>query len=295
MIRLNLCGEWEMFTEGGERLRTAVPGTVLGTLLEKGRIPDPFDGMNEQAVCAETEKTWHFERCFTVTGEQLREPQADLVFEGLDTLAEITLNGQRIACADNMHRTWRIPAGEFLREGNNTLRVSFSPALQYIRKAAEEHPEVTYTGGSELLWTGALRKAHYMFGWDWGPCLPDAGIWREVRAEFYNTRLEDIRIRQEHRDGEAELEITAVTGAARTEAVLLDPDGAPAGKAEAPGGETMRITVANPRLWWPNGLGDQPLYTLKIRAVDEDGTEDSREMRLGLRTMTVAREKDAWG
>ena len=295
MITLNLCGEWEMFTEGGARLCTVVPGTVLGTLLENGRIPDPFDGMNEQAVCAETEKTWHFERCFSMDREQLREPNADLVFEGLDTLAEITLNGRPIARTDNMHRTWRIPVREYLREGNNTLRVTFSPALRYIRKAAEEHPEVTYTGGSELLWTGALRKAHYMFGWDWGPCLPDAGIWREVRAEFYKNRLEEIRIRQEHRKGEAELAITAVTGAQRLEAVLLDPDGAPAGKAEGAGSGTLRITVANPRLWWPNGLGEQPLYTLKIRAVSGDGTEDSREMRLGLRTMTVAREKDAWG
>ena len=295
MMKLDLCGAWEMFADRGERIRTNVPGTVLSTLLEKGMIPDPFDGMNEKEACAETEKVWHFERNFFVAAEQLEEPHADLVFEGLDTLAEITLNGQAVCRTDNMHRIWRIPVREYLRQGNNTLRITFRPALEYIRKAAEEHPEITYTGGSELLWTGALRKAHYMFGWDWGPCLPDAGIWRAARAEFYRSRLEDVRIHQEHRDGTAEVYVTAVTDADRVKAVLLDPDGKTAGEAETTGGGTIRFEIPDPKLWWPNGLGRQPLYTLKLKAADGQRTEDEREMRIGLRTMTVVREKDEWG
>ncbi len=295
MIKLDLCGVWEMFTDDGERIRAEIPGTVLGTLLADGRIPDPFDGMNETAACAETEKTWRFERSVSVTAEQLREPHADLVFEGLDTLAEIAVNGKTVCRTDNMHRTWRIPVREALREGSNTLRITFFPAMEYIRKAAEEHPEVTYTGGSELLWTGSLRKAHYMFGWDWGPRLPDAGIWRPVRAEFYGSRLEDVRIAQEHRDGKVTVSAAAVTDAERVRAILLDPDGKTVGEAEAAGGGTVRFEITEPRLWWPNGLGGQPLYTLKLEIPDGTGTGDTREMRIGLRTMTVAREKDEWG
>ena len=195
MIKLNLDGAWAMFSEDGARHSAEIPGTVLSTLLADGSIPDPFDGMNEGAACAETEKTWHFEKTFDVSAEALAEPRADLVFEGLDTLADITLNGKLLRRTDNMHRTWRIPAREYLHVGKNTLRITFGNAMEYVRKAAEEHPEITYTGGSELLWTGSIRKAHYMFGWDWGPRLPDAGIWRPARLEFYSSRLEEIRIR----------------------------------------------------------------------------------------------------
>ena len=295
MQKLDLCGSWEMFSEDGRHFHAAVPGTVLSTLLENGAIPDPFDGMNEKTVCAETEKIWHFKKTFDVTAEQMKEPHADLVFEGLDTLAEITVNGRAVCRTDNMHRTWRIPAGKYLKTGSNTLRITFSPALAYIRKSAEEHPEVTYTGGSELLWTGAIRKAHYMFGWDWGPCLPDAGIWREARAEFYRNRLETVRVSQEHRDGKAVLTVTAETDAEVIEAILLNPDGTTAGKAGTAAGGAIRFEIGDPQLWWPNGLGGQPLYTLKVRAADGTRTEDERELRIGLRTMSVTRQKDEWG
>ena len=139
-----------------------------------------------------------FARTFRVTERKCGHSNADLVFEGLDTLAVVELNGQVSGRTDNMHRTWRIPVKQALRIGKNCLRISFEPAMDYVEKAARENPEVSYDGGSELKGTGFLRKAHYMFGWDWGPRLPDAGIWREARIEFYEARLEEIRIHQEH-------------------------------------------------------------------------------------------------
>ena len=291
---LDLCGSWNMSCGDGRSFCAAVPGTVLGTLLENGAIPDPFDGNNETGACAETRKTWRFERSFKVTEAELRPRHADLVFEGLDTLAEIQVNGKTAARTDNMHRTWRIPAGEILKRGENLISVVFSPAMQAVEKAAEENPDITWEGGSELRWTGALRKAHYMFGWDWGPRLPDAGIWRKCRLECYDNRIEDLQIRQRHRPEEAELEILARTGAERIRLTLLDPDGKTAAEAET-SGDWAVLTIAQPRLWWPNGLGEQPLYTLKAIAVSGGKTEDERELRLGLRTMTVSREKDEWG
>ena len=295
MIKLNLCGAWTLRGADGSSWSAEVPGTVLKTLLDHGAIPDPFDGLDEREACAALRQEWVFERAFEVTEEMLSGNTAELVFQGLDTLAEIRLNGRILARTDNMHRTWRLPAGEALRAGTNTLRIAFAPAQDYVEAAAEENPDVTYTGGSELLWTGALRKAHYMFGWDWGPRLPDAGIWREACVEFYKARLEDVQVHQVHGDGGVTLEVRVRTGAPAVSLELADPDGQRIGAAEGAAGETLRIRVDRPRLWWPNGLGDQPLYTLKVRAVSGGSTEDETALRLGLRTLGVSRKPDEWG
>ena len=279
----------------GKTYPAEVPGSVLQTLLEQGVIPDPFDGMNEFTACAETRRGWCFARTFHVKREELACRNADLVFEGLDTLAAVEVNGQEIARTDNMHRTWRFPVKDLLHAGENAIRVSFDPAMDYVENAAKENPEVSYDGGSELKGTGFLRKAHYMFGWDWGPRLPDAGIWRACGIEFYDARLEDIRIHQEHNGGRVSLEIRVTSGAEMVKLELLDPKGKPAGSAEGKPGETIRLSVENPQLWWPNGLGTQPLYTLKVSARSGWRQEDAKTLRLGLRTMGVSRKKDEWG
>ena len=295
MKKLNLCGMWTMTGEDGRRFPAEVPGSVLKTLLDQGAIPDPFDGLNEFTACAETRRRWCFERSFPVTEDELNAAEADLVFDGLDTLAAVELNGQAVARTDNMHRIWRIPVRKVLRAGENRIRVSFDPAMDYVEKAAEENPEVSYTGGSELRGTGFLRKAHYMFGWDWGPRLPDAGIWREARIEFYDSRLEDIRIHQDHQADRAELEFHVRTGAELVALELADPDGRVIAAAEGEPGRLPGLIVEQPRLWWPNGLGEQPLYTLKVTALTGGRTADESILRLGLRTMTVLRTPDEWG
>ena len=119
MKKLNLCGTWEMTGEDGRSFPSEVPGSVLNTLLEYGEIPDPFDGMNEFTACAETRRRWCFARSFRATAEELAHAHADLVFEGLDTLAAVEVNGQETARTDNMHCTWRFPVKELLKEGEN--------------------------------------------------------------------------------------------------------------------------------------------------------------------------------
>ena len=295
MYQTDLGGRWIMTGEDGRSFPSEVPGSVLKTLLDHGAIQDPFDGMNETVACGETRQRWSFERTFRMAEEQLRYAQADLVFDGLDTLATVELNGQMVARTDNMHRIWRIPVKEVLHAGENSLRVTFDPAMDYVENAARENPDVSYDGGSELKGTGFIRKAHYMFGWDWGPRLPDAGIWRGVRVECYDHRLEEIRVHQEHTAERVDLKIRVLTGAEKAALELADPDGRVIAKQEAKAGETIRLSVDQPRLWWPNGLGDQPLYTMKAAVQDPDGTVDERVLRLGLRTMTVKREKDQWG
>ena len=297
MKKLDLCGSWIMTGADGHRFPAEVPGTVLKTLLDNGVIPDPFDGLNETIACDALKSVWSFERSFDVTEEQLCAAHMDLVFEGLDTLAEIVLNGRVIARTDNMHRTWRIPVREMLHAGENMIRITFSPAQTYVEKAAEENPDISYAGGSELRGTGFLRKAHYMFGWDWGPRLPDAGIWRKASLECYDIRLEEVRIHQEHSAGEVLLQVSGQSCAGRTEIELTDPDGQHVAKAAGRAGETLLLRVACPRMWWPNGLGEQPLYTLKVRLTGDGNsrTEDEKAFRVGLRTLTIHRETDEWG
>ncbi len=284
-----------MIGDDGRTYPSEVPGSVLKTLLDCDAIPDPFDGLNEKTACDETRHTWRFERSFRVPEGYPDTEQADLVCEGLDTLATVTLNGQIIARTDNMHRTWRIPVKSALQSGENRISISFEPAMEYVEKAAAANPEVTYTGGSELRGTGFLRKAHYMFGWDWGPRLPDAGIWRGIRIEFHDSRLEDIRIRQVHSAEHVDLEISVCSDAERVAAELTDPDGKTVACKEGKSGNPVCLRVEQPRLWWPNGLGDQPLYHLKVTALTGSRTEDERILRLGLRTMGVTRKKDEWG
>ena len=142
MHRTDLGGRWIMTGEDGRSFPSEVPGSVLKTLLDHGAIPDPFDGMNETAACGETRQRWRFERTFRMTEEDLRYWQADLVFDGLDTLAAVELNGQTVARTDNMHRTWRIPVKEALRHGENRLRVV----------GVEDVPHWPVPGFAEFCW-----------------------------------------------------------------------------------------------------------------------------------------------
>ena len=295
MRTISLDGQWTLRSSAGKSWLTRVPGTVLETLLEQGEIRDPFDGMNELEACRVMDQEYSFEREFALSPADLALPRLDLVFEGIDTVAAIELNGQPVASVDNMHRTWRFDIKHLAVPGTNRLRLVFSPAVAWVQQAAKDNPDVTYSGGSGLLWTGSLRKAHYMFGWDWGPRLPDAGIWRSCRVEAYRNRLAQVHVHQDHQPGRVILSVRAETEAAQLSLTLSDPDGAVLAEQTGSSDQAFAFRIDAPRLWWPNGLGDQPLYTLSVRSLSEAGPEDERILRLGLRTMTVATEKDQWG
>ena len=297
MIRLNLNGPWIMTGENGKKWESTVPGSVLDTLLYYGEIPDPFDGLNEWIACDKMKETFVFERVFQVSEEMLARKHTELVFEGIDTLADIELNGKKIASVDNMHRTWRLDVKETAKPGENRIRVIFYPTVPYVEEKTKENPDIGYfpPSGDRKWWTGVLRKAHYMFGWDWGPSLPDAGLWRDVKMEAYDSRLEQIHVHQEHTEGKAVLHVRADTDAASVKYTLRDPEGAVLAEKTVSGGGTAELAVEKPRLWWPNGLGDQPLYALETEAADGTGEPDRKTLRIGLRTMTVSTAKDEWG
>ena len=344
--RMRIVGEKDVFGVNGKELSANIPGSVYGNLLEQGLMPDPYARMNELAALSLMENDFIFETDFSLNEEQIAADYLLLRFDGIDTLADVYLNDMLLGHADNMHRVWEFDLGWTARVGENKLRVEIASPTRYI----EEENRKVFTGGSTDAMRGFphLRKAHCMFGWDWGPRLPDAGIFREVSVlSGKKARIEQVYITQnwcalmqEEMAGNSRMsspktaadsvditfDITCRifgglgdygdTNELRT--ALYDPDGVlvaekssksgtvyeskeQAGGAEKAGyadgeDEWDTITVKQPRRWWPNGFGEQPLYRAEVTLLDEEGNVlDQWSRRIGLRTLTVNTEKDEWG
>lgn len=289
--QVNLGGAWRMREADSETWHSAhVPGSVYADLMADGTMPDPFWRENELDAFERMKKDYVYQRTFTVTEAQLAHPHVELVCEGLDTLAHVSLNGREIAFADNMHITWVWDVKEQLHAGENTLEIRFDSPILYCAKKAEEAPG--WESSDATPGFRHLRKAHCMFGWDWGPRLPDAGIWRPIFLRTWDAaRLENAMMLQAHHDVVVDVTIRPeIAGESAWSAEITAPDGEVMIIPETTATEQV-ITIEHPQLWWPNGLGKQPLYRVTVRLA----TGDMRVWRIGLRTMTVSREKDEWG
>lgn len=289
--QVNLGGAWRMREADSETWHSAhVPGSVYADLMADGTMPDPFWRENELDAFERMKKDYVYQRAFTVTEAQLAHAHVELVCEGLDTLAHVSLNGREIAFADNMHITWVWNVKEQLHAGENTLEIRFDSPILYCAKKAEEAPG--WESSDATPGFRHLRKAHCMFGWDWGPRLPDAGIWRPIFLRTWDAaRLENALMLQAHHDGVVDVTIRPeIAGESAWSAEITAPDGEVIIIPETTAAEQV-ITIEHPQLWWPNGLGKQPLYRVTVRLA----TGDTRVWRIGLRTMTVSREKDEWG
>lgn len=289
--QVNLGGAWRMREADSETWHSAhVPGSVYADLMADGTMPDPFWRENELDAFERMKKDYVYQRTFTVTEAQLAHAHVELVCEGLDTLAHVSLNGREIAFADNMHITWVWDVKEQLHAGENTLEIRFDSPILYCAKKAEEAPG--WESSDATPGFRHLRKAHCMFGWDWGPRLPDAGIWRPIFLRTWDAaRLENALMLQAHHDGVVDVTIRPeIAGESAWAAEITAPDGEVIIIPETTAAEQV-ITIEHPQLWWPNGLGKQPLYRVTVRLA----AGDTRVWRIGLRTMTVSREKDEWG
>lgn len=289
--QVNLGGAWRMREADSQTWHSAhVPGSVYADLMADGTMPDPFWRENELDAFERMKKDYVYQRTFTVSEAQLAHAHVELVCEGLDTLAHVSLNGREIAFADNMHITWVWDVKEQLHAGENTLEIRFDSPILYCAKKAEEAPG--WESSDATPGFRHLRKAHCMFGWDWGPRLPDAGIWRPIFLRTWDTvRLENALMLQAHHDGVVDVTIRPeIAGESAWSAEITAPDGEVLTLPETTAAEQV-IAIQNPQLWWPNGLGKQPLYRVTVRLA----TGDTRMWRIGLRTMTVSREKDEWG
>lgn len=308
MQTCTLNGTWQL-SAGHRSLESVdmqIPGTVLSGLLAAGKIKDPFYRTNEDATRALFWKDYVFTQTFDVDEELLAQQHIVLVCEGLDTLAEISINGTFLAKTDNMHRTWKFQAKKLLHPGKNEIQIVFRSVLRFIEDYPyEAHKKINYIPCGSMKGNQLLRKAHSMFGWDWGPQTIDAGIFRDIYLQGYShARIEDIRIHQQHaKNVSVQTSITlseSVPG--QKLCVELSEDGADKPlqtklcKTNADGVAAVDFVIENPKLWWPNDYGDQPLYIVRTTLLDEDGTSlESITRRIGLRTLTISQEKDKWG
>ena len=303
---------WEFSQAGSNEWMSArVPGTVHQDLLDHGRLPDPFYGMNEQKVQWVEKEDWLYRTVFTVTADQLKSDAAWLTFEGLDTYADVYLNGSLLLKADNMFVGHKLAVKDVLREGENRLMIRF-------RSPVEETAPQWDTDGfnypadndhSEKRMSVYTRKAPYSYGWDWGIRLATSGIWRPVKLTFCNGAvIDDFFVRQQEVTEQVakvdnQLEINNVTTTPKeaqvkvvyaygeqadtlTRTVVLQP-----GKNSL----SMPAWIEKPHLWMPNGWGDPALYTFTA-TVSVDGKEvASREEAIGLRSIRVVMEDDKDG
>ncbi|MDR3710622.1 MAG: hypothetical protein P4L33_20165 [Capsulimonadaceae bacterium] len=299
-----------------------VPGHVHLDLLRAGVIGDPFERMNERGVEWIDETDWVYETTFHV--EVPLSGKTYLVFDGIDTVADIALNDKVIACVDNMYHAHEIDVTSALTVGDNKLRVTIYSAAAIGRKRMAEweaagHPTTTH--GSDGWGPRAfVRKAQYMYGWDWGPVLRSAGLWRGVRlVNIPVARITDWRYDVAFAAGDDEATVSFDIAVERAsdkpikltvdlfdvtawgeplETPLPDPVTVtlPAGQTSA----KVSLTVPEPRRWWPNGTENATdraphLYGLEMLLRVGSDEIDSRSTRIGLRTAELLHEPDADG
>jgi beta-mannosidase len=302
MQKTSLSGAWEFRQVGTEPwLPASVPGGVHTDLLALGRIPDPFVADNEKRVMWVAEADWEYRRTFSAPAAVLAEASVFLVCDGLDTLAEVCLNGQILGSTNNMFRQYRWEVKSQLKAKGNELLIRFPSTVGFARS---QQSNKKLAGVSQAIPGGPhVRKAPCQFGWDWGPMLPPIGIWKDLRLEGYSTaRIEEIHLRQKHTDGKVAVSAAVKLEQWQDQAVsaamtVTAPDGSIFQVSEpAIGGQVTLVEhIAKPQLWWPHGYGAQPLYQVEIIVRDGAKVLDQKKYRLGLRTIELSRKPDEWG
>jgi beta-mannosidase len=310
MHRITISGHtgWQFREAGKDKWYPAnVPGCVHTDLLNNKLIEDPFYRDNEKNLQWIGKTDWEYQTTFNVTAEMLERSHVELIFEGLDTYANVFLNDEPLLSTDNMFRTWRIDAKPLARAGANTLRIRFrSPINEVLPIMAKMDYELPAGNDQGEKTSPHTRKAPYQYGWDWGPRFVTSGIWRPVFLEAWDdARVADLHILpREIRTDVANLtaEVEVVAGVNTDATIVVDnlTDKSVAAQRRvtlAPGTNrvALNITIPHPALWWPNGLGAHPLYTFKARLLVNGQPMDEATTRTGLRALELKQQRDESG
>jgi beta-mannosidase len=304
IVAKNLHDGWTLTHTGGDApaslrgvvVPAEVPGTTHTDLLRAGLIPDPYLDRNEEAVAWMHHATWRYHTHFAATPVTEGE-RVDLVFDGLDTVATITLNGSEVAHTKNMHRQYRFDVQALLQAGSNDLTVDFASALDYAQEVANLVGDRPRPYAHPF---NAIRKMACSFGWDWGPDLQTAGMWKGVRLERWRVaRFASVRPLVTIAGGTGTVTVHVEIERASDVAlqVFATVAGQEAKATVAPGDTqaTVIVTVDNPDLWWPTGYGDATLYDLAVDVHSDDEHLDHWSRRIGFRTVEVDVSKDEIG
>lgn len=278
----------------------SVPCSMYSVLIKNGVIPNPYVGLNEDAAVAYYGKDCVFSADFCVSSNEIARENVCLRFGCLDTLCDIYLNGELLGHTDNFHLEHCFNVKNRVKTGKNSLKLRFYSAVNYINEKQKEYPLACYgqTDGRHgaLFGFGHIRKPNYAFGWDWGPCLPDAGILKPVELACYDDKIEIFNVIQRHEVGAVTLEITAKTlSGAECFVKIIEPNGCEITAVTVSG--MAEITIKNPQLWWPNGYGEQPLYKAEATVCGklENDEYSKKRITIGLRTLEVLTAGDCYG
>jgi len=294
MLHQSLLSDWKFLEPQSRRwLDARVPGCAHTDLLDHELIPAPYWGRNELNLQHLEELDFTYRKGFQVDEALLAEEQIDLVFEGVDTVAAIFLNGKELARVDNMFIGYRFNVTELLKTGaENIIEVRFRSPMKEIRDRLTGEELIEWNdpvGGSSR-----LRKQACAFGWDWGPRFVSSGLWKPVYLEAWSgNRFRSVGIHQEHSRGKVKLSFSPrmerrASGTLEGTISLADKV-----VAEFQGSE---IVIKDPALWWPNGHGEQPLYQVELRWLDKTGrVADTWRRKIGLRTIELDRHPDEFG
>lgn len=306
---LTLNTVWQFHQKGKEIWFPAtVPGTVHKDLEMNKQIENPFYGENEKKVQWIENEDWEYKTTFTCDKKTISQNNIELKFEGLDTYAKVYLNGKLILEADNMFRSWLVSVKKLVREGENTLTITFESA---VKKGKEKASKLPYAlPGEEKVFT---RKAQYQYGWDWGPRFVTCGIWKPIKLITWNTlKVESVYINtKEIKDSSAKvdfiLEINCETEGyyevrynigssgkkreqygTKTELIALKP-----GISTT----TINATIPNPKLWWSNGMDNRKpaMYIAGLKLTHGDTLITQQAVQFGIRTLELVQNKDSAG
>lgn len=311
MISKEINENWTFNQVGkNEWLPATVPGTVHTDLLANDKIEDPFYRLNELDMQWIDKVDWEYKTTFIVDKPFLKRDRVALDFKGLDTYADVFINGQPVLSADNMFREWQIDVKKYLKEGENELHIVFRSPINEGLKKYDANGFVYPGGENDQAERGEVegakrvsiytRKAGYHFGWDWGPRLVTSGIWKPVSLKAWdNATINNLQIVQHEVNNEkatftAVFEIDAVKKGKATLSILNDENtlaSMPVTLAQGVKTYSVDFEIANPKLWWSNGLGEAHLYNLS--GILETGKRKAqKDTRIGIRTLELVREKD---
>lgn len=294
---------WSVRASGGPSripdaaIPAVVPGVVHLDLMRAGLIPDPYLDDNESALAWIGLVDWTYETTFALAGEERDADRLDLVFDGLDTVATVTLNGERIAEVANQHRSYRLDVTDIVIEGTNTLVVSFRSPVRYadaqsVALGARPRPYASPFN--------ALRKSACSFGWDWGIATYSSGIWRDVRLESWSTaRLGGVRVvaTPDGADGVVRVGVDLQRSAAEPLELTVEVGGEVRSVSVAPDDTSaeIEVRVGDVKRWWPAGHGAQPLYDVTVSLEDRGQLLDSAARRVGFRELRWETDPDDAG
>ncbi|GFN78881.1 beta-mannosidase [Plakobranchus ocellatus] len=308
--RLPLNGKkWTVIESiSGQKIPGEVPGTPYTTLLEQGLIKNPLYRDNDVSLAWIGRTNWTYSLDFTVPDDVVSASCATLVFDGLDTIATISLNGKKVGEANNMFLRWDYDISRMLQKNGNSLRVDFTSAVLVAKSKAESSsytippncPPAVQRGECHV---NQLRKEQCSFSWDWGPSFPTQGIWKPVYIDVFNSAiLKDLsavvmKVNDQWRiDVEADFDVVKGSGVkGQLQAAIKELNLTySATISVSPDQNRTKFIITVPKttnvpLWWPNGYGNQPLFTLNATFVS-GGESSSRSLRIGFRTVELVQE-----